>query len=257
MADDAKRRGLSVSLKHGTGGDADAADGRTDRIVRATRGLGTGEDADAADGRTDRTVRATRGLGTGGDARATEEGTDRTVRATRGLGTGEDAHATRQRGWIWGWFLLGLTARTIGAGALFWALLPLWLCLFWTAQGFPPTLSDLPRWYGIGAFNAAPIIAMAIVSPLAMGASLVVNRRRDNRAAPHHRLSLSATRVALSALLYALFAPPLAYALLLMYAGMWQYRAWDVMTPTLLRAYLMLAPACGAVGAIVGWSLKR
>lgn len=60
-----------------------------------------------------------------------------------------------------------------------------------------------------------------------------------------------------STLLYALLAPPLAYILLLIYAEMWQYRAWDAMTPTLLRAYLLLAPACGGVGALIGWTLKK
>jgi hypothetical protein len=40
-----------------------------------------------------------------------------------------------------------------------------------------------------------------------------------------------------SALLYTLLVPPVAYALLLVYAEMWQYRAWDAMTPTLVRAY--------------------
>ena len=59
----------------------------------------------------------------------------------------------------------------------------------------------------------------------------------------------------LSALLYALFVPPVAYALLLVYAEMWQYRAWDAMTPTLTRAYGLVGGAAFLVGWAVGWSL--
>ena len=59
----------------------------------------------------------------------------------------------------------------------------------------------------------------------------------------------------LSALLYALLVPPVAYALLLVYAEMWQYRAWDAMTPTLTRAYGLVGGAAFLVGWAVGWSL--
>jgi hypothetical protein len=163
----------------------------------------------------------------------------------------------------------------LGAGALFWAVFPLWLSVFWSVQGYPPTLSDLPRWYGVGAFNAAPIVGMVLASPLVLGVvALAIRRRdadatgafrvivfgirrRDADATPKRSRSVGVSPTILGTFLYALLAPPIAYALLLIYADMWQYRAWDVMMPTLLRAYLLLAPACGVVGAVVGWSLKK
>lgn len=158
----------------------------------------------------------------------------------------------RRRGWVWAGVALGIFARSLGAGALFWALYPLWLSLFWAAQGFLPSMSDLPRWYAVGAFNAAPILAMAVVSPLALGGAIAM--RRSQWVAPERRRHAVPL---ISALLYALLAPPVAYALLLMYAEMWAYRAWDVMMPNLLRAYLLLAPACGVVGALIAWSPAR
>jgi hypothetical protein len=60
----------------------------------------------------------------------------------------------------------------------------------------------------------------------------------------------------LSAFLYAFLVPPIAYALLLVYAEMWQYRAWDAMTPTLTRAYGLVGGAAFMVGWAVGWSLR-
>jgi len=60
----------------------------------------------------------------------------------------------------------------------------------------------------------------------------------------------------LTALLYTLLVPPVAYALLLVYAEMWQYRAWDAMTPTLVRAYGFLGGAAFGVGWAVGWSMR-
>jgi hypothetical protein len=136
----------------------------------------------------------------------------------------------------------------LGAGALFWMIFPVWLSLFWSVQGYPPTLRDLPRWYALGVFNIAPIVGMVLTSPLVLG--VVIAARRWT-------LIRSFGIVVLGAVLYALLAPPIAYALLLIYADMWQYRAWDVMMPTLLRAYLLLAPVCGVVGAFVGWTLRR
>ncbi len=158
------------------------------------------------------------------------------------------ASDNKRRGWIWAGALLGLIARTLGAGALFWAIFPLWLSAFWSVQGYTPTLSDLPRWYALGAFNIAPIAGMVLVSPLVVGL-LSWFRTKSTREASKTMM--------FGYLLYALLVPPIAYALLLMYADMWQYRAWDAMTPTLFRAYLMLAPACGAVGMLVGWTLRR
>jgi hypothetical protein len=64
------------------------------------------------------------------------------------------------------WFVVGLLARAVGAGVLFWLVFPLWLGIFWSVQGYPPTLGDFARWYAIGAFNAAPIVATVGVSPL-------------------------------------------------------------------------------------------
>ncbi len=179
--------------------------------------------------------------------------------------------------------MLGFVARTLGAGALFWAVFPLWLALFWGVQGYPPTLGDLPRWYALGAFNAAPIVGMVLATPLVLGV-LAWARFRFSSTAPAHDSSnltplaplsvngeggkggevqassargLGVRAIIFSSLLYALLAPPLAYVLLLIYAEMWQYRAWDVMTPTLLRAYLLLAPACGVIGALIGRTLKK
>ncbi len=180
---------------------------------------------------------------------------------TRGgsLGSGEGVRAMR-RGWAWAGFMLGFAARIAGAGALFWAVFPLWLVLFWGVQGYPPTLSDLTRWYALGAFNTAPIVGTVLTSPLVLGVLIWGGARHPSPSStPPKRLGVGrrAWRMVLGALLYALLVPPLAYALLLVYAKMWQYRAWDAMMPTLLRAYLMLAPACGLTGALVGWTLNH
>ncbi|MCX7926494.1 MAG: hypothetical protein N2554_11910 [Fimbriimonadales bacterium] len=171
-------------------------------------------------------------------------------------GTGRNVRAT-QRGWVWAGFMLGLTARMLGASALFWAAFPLWLSVFWSLQGYPPTLADLPRWYAVGAFNAVPVVATALISPLVAGMLFLAGRRRDADTTPKRFRGVGVVPTILGAFLYALLVPPVAYALLLVYAEMWQYRAWDTMTPTLLRAYLLLAPVGGAVGALIGWSMKR
>ncbi|GIV10991.1 MAG: hypothetical protein KatS3mg020_0482 [Fimbriimonadales bacterium] len=157
------------------------------------------------------------------------------------------ARGVKRRGWVGA--LLGLIARTLGAGALFWAIFPVWLSLFWSVQGYPPTLRDLPRWYALGAFNIAPIAGVVLASPVALGAACWAVRRSAQHA--------PSKPVLVAAMLFMLLAPPVAYALLLVYADMWQYRAWDAMAPTLFRAYLLLAPTCGVVGGILGWSLKH
>lgn len=144
---------------------------------------------------------------------------------------------------------LGVLVRTLGAGVLFWAVFPLWLSVFWSVQGYPPTLRDLPRWYALGAFNIAPIGGVVLASPVALGTAYWVARQSARR--------VSRKPEVIVAILYMLLAPPTAYALLLVYADMWQYRAWDLMIPTLLRAYLLLAPACGIVGGVIGGSLKQ
>ncbi|MDW8105971.1 MAG: hypothetical protein RMK45_00670 [Armatimonadota bacterium] len=149
------------------------------------------------------------------------------------------ASVRSRRGWLWLSFGAWLLVQSAGAGALFWGLFPLWLGLFWTVQGYPPVWSDFAHWYALGAFNAAPASAMLLLSPLVIGGLLVALR---SRRAPK----------LIPPLIYGLLAPPLAYALLLVYAEMWQYRAWDAMMPNLLRAYLLLAPACALVGVLLG-----
>ncbi|GIV05713.1 MAG: hypothetical protein KatS3mg016_1288 [Fimbriimonadales bacterium] len=148
----------------------------------------------------------------------------------------------------WAGVFLGIVARTLGAGVLFWAVFPLWLSVFWSVQGYPPTLRDLPRWYALGAFNIAPIVGMVLVSPGALIAARWVARLSARSAFIKSGV--------IAAMLYMFLTPPMAYALLLVYADMWQYRAWDMIIPTLVRAYLMLAPACGVVGGVIGWSLQ-
>jgi hypothetical protein len=186
------------------------------------------------------------------------------------------------------WFVVGLLARAVGAGALFWLLFPLWLAVFWGVQGYPPTLSDFARWYAIGAFNAAPIVAtvgvsILLIPPLAIRLSSLPpslrfpplregNRARsvppacrgnlkegvkENRYANKEARRISGIGTPLvSALLYTLLVPPVAYALLLMYAEVWQYRAWDAMASTLIRAYGLVGGAAFVVGWAVGWSMR-
>ena len=171
-------------------------------------------------------------------------------------------------------FVVGLLARVVGAGALFWLVFPLWLGVFWSVQGYPPTLGDFARWYAIGAFNAAPIVATVGVSPLILAFRWVAwkpsppvspspaVRERGNSAPLSHSVGEGqGVRAAiviplLTALLYTLLVPPVAYALLLMYAEMWQYRAWDAMTPTLMRAYGLVGGAAFGVGWAIGWSVR-
>jgi hypothetical protein len=182
------------------------------------------------------------------------------------------------------WFVVGLLARAVGAGVLFWLVFPLWLSVFWSVQGYPPTLDDLARWYALGVFNAAPIVATVGVSILLtpllsiLPPSLRFPPLREGNRAPsvppagrgNHKEGVKENRYAnkearrisgigtplVSALLYTLLVPPVAYALLLVYAEMWQYRAWDAMASTLIRAYGLVGGAALGVGWAVGWSLR-
>jgi hypothetical protein len=179
---------------------------------------------------------------------------------------------------------VGLLARAVGAGALFWLVFPLWLSVFWSVQGYPPTLDDLARWYALGVFNAAPIVATVGVSILLTPLLSILppslrfpplregnrapsvppagrgNRKegvKKNRYANKEERGISGVGTPLvSALLYTLLVPPVAYALLLVYAEMWQYRAWDAMASTLIRAYGLVGGAAFGVGWAVGWSLR-
>jgi hypothetical protein len=182
------------------------------------------------------------------------------------------------------WFVVGLLARAVGAGVLFWLVFPLWLGIFWSVQGYPPTLGDLARWYALGVFNAAPIVATVGVSILLtpllsiLPPSLRFPLLREGNRTPsvppagrgNHKEGVKENRYAnkearrisgigtplVSALLYTLLVPPIAYALLLVYAEMWQYRAWDAMASTLIRAYGLVGGAAFGVGWTVGWSLR-
>lgn len=149
------------------------------------------------------------------------------------------ASGRNRRGWLWLSLGAWLLIQSVGAGALFWGLFPLWLGLFWTVQGYPSGWSDFIRWYALGTFNATPILAMVLLSPLVVVGLLLAAR---SKRAPK----------LIAPLVYGILAPPLAYVLLLIYAEMWPYRAWDVMLPNLLRAYLLLAPVCAVVGVLMG-----
>ncbi len=141
--------------------------------------------------------------------------------------------------------LLGYTALSV---LLFWAVHPLWLVVFWGLQGYPASWGDLARWYQLGAFNMLPMMAGLMATPVLMGVLWLLQVRT----------SLARwMRTALGALLMAGLVPPLAYCLLLLYADVWAYRAWDVMAPALLHAYLMLAPSCVLTGGVLGWLCGR
>lgn len=145
---------------------------------------------------------------------------------------------------------IGGLLRVAGAGVLFWLVFPLWLSLFWGMQGYPPTLGDLGRWYAVGAFNATPIVATVIATPAIM---LLIGLLRGRvRRFGLGRLGMPL----LGACLGLLMVPPIAYALLLIYAEMWQYRAWDAMMPTLARAYGLVGGAAFVVGWLLGWSMR-
>ncbi len=133
----------------------------------------------------------------------------------------------------------------VGSGVLFWVVHPLWLIPYWTVQGFAPTLNDILRWYAPGAFIIAPALASVPVG----GAVAVVARLLRGRV--RYRM-----RVWIGGMLGFLLIPPLAYALLLIYAGMWEYRALDVMMPTLWRAYGFAGGSAALVGALVGATVR-
>jgi hypothetical protein len=109
-------------------------------------------------------------------------------------------------------------------------------------------LADLARWYAPGAFNLVPVLAWLLLGlPLIIGLSVFSARFA------HRRFML----LAFGAVAGGLIVPPLSYTLLLIYAGVWRYRAWDAVLPTLWRAYLMLVPSCALVGAFAGWLTAR
>ncbi len=153
-----------------------------------------------------------------------------------------------KRGWIALIALAGLLGRTTLLTLLFWGIHPLWLVAFWGLQGYPTGLVDLSRWYAPGAFNLVPALAW-----LLLGLPLVVGLSGVSARFAHRRCMLLTFGAAAGGLI----VPPLAYILLLIYAGVWQYRAWDVMLPTLWHAYLMLTPSCALVGAFAGWLATR
>ncbi|MCS7066427.1 MAG: hypothetical protein NZL85_09170, partial [Fimbriimonadales bacterium] len=120
-----------------------------------------------------------------------------------------------RRGWVWLVAVVGLLGRVGLLPLLFWGVHPLWLTAFWGLQGYPATLSDLPRWYEVGVFNAVPALAWLIAGlPLLAVLGLL-----------HMRLPRRRAKVMVGALLGGLIVPPLAYVLLLNYAGIWHYRA--------------------------------
>ena len=152
-----------------------------------------------------------------------------------------------RRGWIWLMAIIWVLGRAGLLALLFWGVHPLWLVAFWGLQGYPANLHDLQRWYAVGVFNAVPALAWLIWGVVLI---LVLSGFQA-------RLSCRWV-ILLSALGGGLVVPPLAYILLLIYAGVWRYRAWDVVMPPLIRAYLMLAPSCMLVGACAGrWMVKR
>ncbi len=142
--------------------------------------------------------------------------------------------------------VVSIPASGLGAGVLFWAVHPLWLGLFWTLQGFPPNGADIVRWYAPGAFLIAPAVSAVLVG------ALIALTVRLWRSRLRYRL-----RVLVGGLIGFLLIPPLAYSLLLVYAEMWAYRAWDVMMPTLVRAYGVLGVSSTLVGALIGASVRE
>ncbi|MER3403198.1 MAG: hypothetical protein C4337_07915 [Armatimonadota bacterium] len=131
--------------------------------------------------------------------------------------------------------------RSLQAGFGFWLFHPLWLAGVWSVQGYPPTGRDFLRWYALGAFNSAPIIATGIAGGL-WGIWLLWHGARCSP----RRLRVG------GALFMGLLVPPLAYALLLEYAHMTPYADPSVVLHTLLRAYLYLSGTAVLVGWLTG-----
>ncbi len=155
--------------------------------------------------------------------------------------------AKLSRAVLWGQFLaltlLGFLLRAVLAGLSFWLVHALWLACVWSVQGFPPNLQDMRRWYALGAFNGAPIVSALLVGLLIAVIGLFLRRYGG----------MSVLRSALlGAGIGLLLIPPLAYVLLLWYAGVWDYRDWSVMMPTLARAYLFLGGTSAFVGGLIG-----
>ncbi len=142
--------------------------------------------------------------------------------------------------------LLGVLGRSILAGFGFWLLHPLWLIGVWSALGFYPNLQDVRRWYALGAFNLMPM-ASALITGLAITLLGFLLRRYGGK----HAVRMGWW----GALVGLLLIPPIAYGLLLWYAGVWSYRDWSLMTPTLARAYLFLGGTSALVGWIVGYTV--
>ena len=115
----------------------------------------------------------------------------------------------------------------------------------WSLQGYFPTGRDFVRWYALGAFNAAPVLSAALVG-LLWGVGLVFwGSKRPARV----------LRWA-GALTMCLAVPPIAYGLLLWYAGVLPFADVPVALPTLGRAYLYLGGTCFGVGWLMGAPLK-
>jgi hypothetical protein len=143
-----------------------------------------------------------------------------------------------------GVFLTPLT-RSLVSGFGFWLIHPLWLAWVWSLQGYFPTGRDFVRWYALGAFNAAPVLSAALVG-LLWGVGLVFwGSKRPARV----------LRWA-GALTMCLAVPPIAYGLLLWYAGVLPFADVPVALPTLGRAYLYLGGTCFGVGWLMGAPLK-
>ncbi len=140
---------------------------------------------------------------------------------------------------------LTLLARSLVSGFGFWLIHPLWLACVWSLQGYVPTGRDLGRWYAPGAFSIAPVLSAALVG-LLWGVALVFWGSKH----PARVLRWA------GALAMSLAVPPIAYGLLLWYAGMLPFADIFAALPTLGRAYLYLGGTCFIVGCLGGAPLK-
>lgn len=140
---------------------------------------------------------------------------------------------------------LTLIARSLVSGFGFWLIHPLWLACVWSTQGYFPTGRDIARWYTPGAFSIAPVLSATLVG-LVWGVALMCWGAK---------YSARVLRWA-GALAMSLAVPPIAYGLLLWYAGMLPFADISAALPTLGRAYLYLGGTCFMVGWLVGAPLK-